>query len=73
MKAIALKNGQALNFITLDDMKGELLDKFAHKATGMDALLGKYLDTKKQFYKEGYAPIECYDVEKLRLIENVPM
>ena len=53
-------------------MRGELLEKFVQKPTEEDTLLGRYLETKRVFYKKGQAPIETYDVEKLRLIENVP-
>ena len=53
-------------------MRGELLQKFVQKPTEEDTLLGRYLETKRVFYKKGQAPIETYDVEKLRLIENVP-
>ena len=70
LKAIAQKNGQRLEFTTLDDLKHDLKPEFLQKS---NALLGKYLDTKKNFYKEGHAPIECYNIDKLREIENVPM
>ena len=51
-------------------MKDDLNPEFLSKA---NSLLGKYLDTKKEFHKEGYEPEECFNVDKLRLIENVPM
>lgn len=44
LKSVAQKNGQSLNFTTLDDLKGVLCDEFFEKPTVDSALLGKYLD-----------------------------
>lgn len=71
-KQKANKKGQSLQFTTLDDLRPALDPRFLATPTGMDAMLSHYLEAKKSQYKPGFAPIECYDVNKLRLIENVP-
>ena len=68
LKQIAKKNGQPVEFVTLDDIQQTLGDD----RMGSKTLLGQYLKERRSQFKPGDAPSEYYDAEKLAKVETVP-